>query len=134
MRTWQMTAAPWYNNIFVPADVDISDYSYLYMLYSTESGSSGMLSIDMSTNFSATVDDWTVTHNVSDNFITVELDGTQIVPVTGKMFTFTGTVASLFNRNEDISISGPMEAFQTGSTEVYHTVSSLKIQPRTWTL
>lgn len=134
MRTWQSTAAPWYNNIFFPADVDPSDYSRLYMLYSTESGSSGMLDIDMSTNYSAAVDDWKVTHNVSDNFITVRLDGTQTVPLIGKMFTFTGTVASLFNRNEDIIISGPMEAFQTGSTEVYHTVSSLKIQPRTWTL
>lgn len=129
--TFQWFAAPYSQDVMLPSN--FADYSHVYVSYST-SGASGILDIDMSTNFSQKNGDWTVAHTVGDGFVNFSLDGTQTVYPGGQFFSIVGTIASVFNRNSDIQISGNMDPFQTGSTEITHSVSALRIQPRTWTL
>ena len=129
--TFQWSAAPYSQDVMLPSN--FADYSHVYVSYST-TGASGILDIDMSTNFSQKNGDWTVAHTVGDGFVNFSLDGTQTVSPWGTYFSIAGSIASVFNRNSDISISGPMEPFETGSTQIDHTVTALKIQPRTWTL
>lgn len=130
--TFQWFAAPYSQDVMLPSN--FADYSHVYVSYSTDGGASGILDIDMSTNFSQKNGDWTVAHTVGDGFVNFSLDGTQTVYPSGRWFSIWGTIASVFNRNSDIQISGNMDPFQTGSTEITHSVSALRIQPRTWTL
>lgn len=130
--TFQWFAAPYSQDVMLPSN--FADYSHVYVSYSTDGGASGILDIDMSTNFSQKNGDWTVAHTVGDGFFNFSLDGTQTVYPSGRWFSIWGTIASVFNRNSDISISGNMDPFPTGSTEITHSVSALRIQPRTWTL
>lgn len=131
VETYQWSAAPYSQDVMLPSN--FADYSHVYVSYSA-SEASGLLDIDMSTNFSQKNGDWTVAHTVGDGFVNFSLDGTQTVYPWGTDFWIIGTIASMYNRNSDISISGPMEPFETGSTQIDHTVTALKIQPRTWTL
>lgn len=128
---YQWVASPISQDVMLPSNY--ADYPHVYVAYNTD-GASGILDIDMSTNFSQTVGDWTVAHNVGDGFVNMSVDGTQTVPSWGRMVSISGRIASVFNRNSDISISGNMDPFPTGSTEITHSVSALRIQPRTWTL
>ena len=130
--TFQWFAAPYSQDVMLPSN--FADYSHVYVSYSTSGGASGILDIDMSTNFSQKNGDWTVAHTVGDGFFNFSLDGTQTVYPGGQFFSIVGTITSVFNRNSDIQISGNMDPFQTGSTEITHSVSALRIQPRTWTL
>lgn len=130
--TFQWFAAPYSQDVMLPSN--FADYSHVYVSYSTSGGASGILDIDMSTNFSQKNGDWTVAHTVGDGFVNFSLDGTQTVYPSGRWFSIWGTIASVFNRNSDIQISGNMEPFATGATEINHTVTALRIQPRTWTL
>lgn len=132
VATFQWFAAPYSQDVMLPSN--FADYSHVYVSYSATGGASGILDIDMSTNFSQKNGDWTVAHTVGDGFVNFSLDGTQTVSPMGQFLSIAGTIASVFNRNSDISISGPMEPFETGSTQIDHTVTALKIQPRTWTL
>lgn len=130
--TFQWFADTYSQDVMLPSN--FADYSHLYVSYSTSGGESGILDIDMSTNFSQKNGDWTVAHTVGDGFVNFSLDGTQTVYPSGRWFSIWGTIASVFNRNSDIQISGNMEPFATGATEINHTVTALRIQPRTWTL
>lgn len=126
-------ASPFSQKVMLPTNW--SDYSVIHVQYVTFNPSvDGILDIDTSVNFSQTVGDWTVSHNASDGFITFALDGSQFVPPSGRQFTISGSITSLINRNNDIMISGDVEPFKTGSTSIYHSASSVRIMPRTWTL
>lgn len=127
---FQWFAAPFSQDVMLPENW--ADYATIYVSHGVNGG--GILEIPTASAFSQTVGDWTVTHNATDGFITFSLDGTQTVPAWGRNFVINGKVASLFNRNSDIQISGNMEPFATGSTQIDHTVTALRIQPRTWTL
>ena len=111
----------------------------LFLIFSGENlsynvGTVGILEVPTSSAFSQTVREWTISHNATDGFVTFSLDGSQYVTPGGSIFAINGTIASVFNRNSDIRISGNMEPFATGDTEINHTVTALRIQPRTWTL
>lgn len=127
---FQWFAEPYSQDVMLPENWE--DYDTIYVSHGVNGG--GILEIPTSSAFSQTVGDWTITHNVADGFVTFSLDGTQSVPTWGRNFVINGTIASLFNRNSDIQISGNMEPFATGATEINHTVTALRIQPRTWTL
>ena len=127
---WQWSAEPFSQAVTLPENW--SDYSAIYVAYNV--GTVGILEVPTSSAFSQTVREWTISHNATDGFVTFSLDGSQYVTPGGSIFAINGTIASVFNRNSDIRISGNMEPFATGDTEINHTVTALRIQPRTWTL
>lgn len=126
---YQWVAEYWSQDIMLPDNY--LDYPTIYFVY----GSDHYVAIDTSSVFSTAVgDDFHIEYSPADPFIRISLDGTQVIPAYGKYFHISGQISSLINRNSDIQISGNMDPFATGDTEINHTVTALRIQPRTWTL
>lgn len=129
VSVWQWGAEYFEQKVYLPSNY--LDYPTIYFAY----GNDHYVAIDTSDVFMTNVgDSFKIVYAPSDPYISIQLDGTQVVPPGGKFFGISGTVSSLINRNSDIQISGSMEPFVTGETEINHTVTALRIQPRTWTL
>ncbi len=124
---------PWIGETYLPSNW--TDYSKLYIQWQNYGGQ-GTYELDLTQDvIDAQIGDWFVSKLVADDFISFYPDVPNPVPSPwGSYFWISGTVKSFLNRNASISVSGPMDAFPYGNTQINWTVDDLKVQPRYWTL